>query len=112
MLKKAEFCARVAELQAEAAADAKITLESLLREVEEARRMAMSLSQSSAAVAAIKLKSELSGHYVQRKEDVPPRRSEAEIDARLRELLADGDQAGSFGAAGTAPKLRSPSQLN
>jgi phage terminase small subunit len=112
MLKKAEFCARVAESQAEAAADAKITLESLLREVEEARKMAMSLSQSSAAVAAIKLKSELSGHYVQRKEDVTPRRSEAEIDARLRELLAGGEPAGSFGAAGTAPKLRSPSRLN
>jgi hypothetical protein len=84
----------------------------VMREVEEARKMAMSLSQSSAAVAAIKLKSELSGHYVQRKEDVTPRRSEAEIDARLRELLADGDQAGSSGPAGTAPKLRSPSQLN
>jgi hypothetical protein len=88
---------------AEAAAEAEITLESLLREVEEARRMAMSLKQSSAAVAAIKLKSELSGHYVQRKEDVTPRRSEAEIDARLRELLAGGDQAGSSGPAGTAP---------
>jgi hypothetical protein len=112
MLRKAKFCARVAELQAGAAADAEITLEGLLREVEEARKMAMSLSQSSAAVAAIKLKSELSGHYVQRKEDVTPRRSEAEIDARLRELLADGDQAGSSGPAGTAPKLRSPSRLN
>jgi hypothetical protein len=107
MLRKAKFCA-----QAGAAADAEITLEGLLREVEEARKMAMSLSQSSAAVAAIKLKSELSGHYVQRKEDVTPRRSEAEIDARLRELLADGDQAGSSGPAGTAPKLRSPSRLN
>jgi C4-type Zn-finger protein len=63
MLKKVEFCARVAELQAGAAADAEITLEGLLREVEEARKMAMSLNQSSAAVAAIKLKSELSrGH--------------------------------------------------
>jgi hypothetical protein len=112
MLKKVEFCARVAELQAGAAADAEITLEGLLREVEEARKMAMSLNQSSAAVAAIKLKSELSGHYVLRKQDVTPRRSEAEIDARLRELLAGGDQAGSSGPAGTAPKLRSPSQLN
>jgi phage terminase small subunit len=112
MLRKAKFRARVAELQAGAAADAEITLEGLLREVEEARKMAMSLSQSSAAVAAIKLKSELSGHYVQRKEDVTPRRSVAEIDARLRELLAGGEPAGSFGAAGTAPKLRSPSRLN
>ena len=111
MLRKAKFRARVAELQADAAADAEITLEGLLREAEEARKMAMSLNQSSAAVAAIKLKSELSGHYVQRKEDVT-RRSEAEIDARLRELLAGGDEAGSFEPAGTAPKLRSPSQLN
>jgi hypothetical protein len=113
MLRKAKFRARVAELQAEAAAEAEITLESLLREVEEARKMAMSLKQSSAAVTAIKLKSELSGHYVQRKEDVTPRyRTEAEIDARLRELLAGGDQAGSSEAAGTAPKSNGSSRLN
>jgi hypothetical protein len=112
MLRKAKFRARVAELQAEAAADAEITLEGLLREAEEARRMAMLLNQSSAAVAAIKLKAELSGHYVQRKEDVTPRRSASEIDARLRELLAAGDQAGGLGASGAAPSHRRQTQLN
>jgi hypothetical protein len=34
------------------------------------------------------LKAELSGHYVRRKEDVTFPRSEEQIDARLRELLA------------------------
>jgi hypothetical protein len=45
MLKKAEFFARVAELQAEAAADAKITLESLLREAAEIKTAAISAKQ-------------------------------------------------------------------
>jgi hypothetical protein len=111
MLKKVEFCARVAELQAGAAAEAEITLESLLREVEEARKMAMSLNQSSAAVAAIKLKSELSGHYVQRKEDVT-RRSAREIDARLRELLTAGDQARGAAITGRAPSPRDSTELH
>jgi hypothetical protein len=100
MLKKAEFFARVAELQAEAAADAKITLESLLREAAEIQTAAISAKQYAAANSALKLKAELSGHYVQRKEDVTPRRSEAEIDAELRELLAGGDAAESSRATG------------
>jgi hypothetical protein len=112
MLKNAEFCARIAELQAEAATDAKITLESLLREASDIQTAAMSAKQYSAANGALKLKAELSGHYVQRKENVFSSRSEDEIDARLRELLAGGDPAGSSGTAGAAPKPRSPSQLN
>jgi hypothetical protein len=111
MLKKANFRARVTELQAEAAADAEITLEGLLREAEEARKMAMLLNQSSAAVAAIKLKAELSGHYVQRKEDVT-RRSAREIDARLRELLTAGDQAGGAAITGRAPSPRDSTELH
>ena len=102
MLKNAEFCARIAELQAEAATDAKITLESLLREAGEIQSAAMSAKQYSAANGALKLKAELSGHYVQRKEDVTPRRSMAEIDARLRELLAAGDQAGGSAVTGSS----------
>jgi len=103
---------RVVELQQKVARKAEITLESLLEEAELQRAVAFGAEQYAAANGALKLKAELSGHYVQRKEDVTPRRSEAEIDARLRELLADGDQAGSSGPAGTAAKLRSPSRLN
>jgi phage terminase small subunit len=103
---------RVIELQQKVARKAEITLESLLEEAELQRAAAFGAEQYAAANSALKLKAELSGHYVLRKQDVTPRRSEAEIDARLRELLAGGDQAGSSGTAGTAPKLRSPSQLN
>jgi hypothetical protein len=70
MLKKANFRARVAELQAEAAADAEITLEGLLREAADIQHAAMAAKQYAAANSALKLKAELSGQYVQRKEDV------------------------------------------
>jgi phage terminase small subunit len=112
LLKNVQIQQRVVELQQKVARRAEITLESLLEEAELQRSAAFGAEQYAAANGALKLKAELSGHYVQRKEDVTPRRSEAEIDASLRELLADGDQAGSAGAAGAAPKPRSPSQLN
>jgi hypothetical protein len=112
LLKIAEFRARIAELQAVAATNAEITLESLLREAADVQRAAMAAKQYAAANGALKLKAELSGHYVQRKEDVTPKRSGNEIDARLRELLADGDQAASSGTSGGAAKPRGSSQLN
>jgi hypothetical protein len=68
LYKDVVFCERIAELHAEAAQNAEITLESLLREAEETRQLALKLEHTSAAVSALKLKSELSGHYVQRKE--------------------------------------------
>jgi hypothetical protein len=112
LLKNAEFCARIAELQAEAAADAKITLESLLREAAEIQTAATNAKQYAAANSALKLKAELSGYYVQRKEDVTPRRSATEIDARLRELLAAGDQAGGAAITGRAPSPRDSAELH
>jgi phage terminase small subunit len=112
LLKNVEVQQRIVELQQKVARKVEITLESLLREAADIQTAAISAKQYAAANGALKLKAELSGHYVLRKQDVTPRRSEAEIDARLRELLAGGDQAGSSGPAGTAPKLRSPTQLN
>jgi Terminase small subunit len=103
---------RVVELQQKVARKAEITLESLLEEAELQRAAALNAGQYAAANGALKLKAELSGHYVFRNLNVTPRRSENEIDARLRELLAGGDPAGSSGTAGAAPKSRSPSQLN
>jgi hypothetical protein len=112
LLKNVEFRARVAELQAAASTSAEITLESLLHETADIQRAAIGAKQYAAANSALKLKAELSGHYVQRKEDVTPRRSEAEIIARLRELLAGGDPKGSPGASGGAAKLLSSSELH
>jgi hypothetical protein len=112
LLKNAEFAARVAELQGAAATNAEITLGSLLREVGEIQQAAMAAKQYSAANGAVKLKAELSGHYVQRKEDVTPHRSEAEIIARLHQIVGSADEARSGGSAGGAAKLRDTTTIN
>jgi hypothetical protein len=93
MLKNVEFCNRVAELQAGAADNAEITLSGLLSEIADNQKAAFTAGQHSAVNSAIKLKAELSGLYVQRSADVTTYRSEAEIDARLRELLTRRDPA-------------------
>jgi hypothetical protein len=104
--------ARVADLQQKAASKTEITLEGLLEEAELQRSAAMAAEQYAAANGALKLKAELSGHYVQRKEDVTPRRSEAEIIARLREILGSGEEAGSSETAGGVAQLRTTATLN
>jgi hypothetical protein len=90
LLKNVQIQQRIVQLQQKVARKAEITLESLLREAAEIQTAATNAKQYAAANSALKLKAELSGHYVQRKEDVTPRRSASEIDARLRELLAAG----------------------
>jgi hypothetical protein len=112
LLKNAEFRGRLAELQAAAANGAEITLEGLLREAAQVQEAAIERKQFAAAISALRLKAELSGHYVQRREDVTPRRSEEEIIARLRELLADGDPKRSSDALGGASRPLNPSQFN
>ena len=112
LLKNVQIQQRIVQLQQKVARKAEITLESLLREAAEIQSAATSAKQYSAANSALKLKAELSGHYVQRKEDVTPRRSASEIDARLRELLAAGDQAGTAAIAGRAPSARDSAELH
>ena len=112
LLKNVQIQQRIVQLQQKVARKVEITLESLLEEAELQRAAAFRAEQYAAANGALKLKAELSGHYVFRNLNVTPRRSEKEIDARLRELLAGGDPAGSSGTAGAAPKPRSPSELN
>ena len=84
---------RIGEVQARGAKRAEITLESLLDEAADLQRQAKEAKQFAAANGALKLKAELSGHYVQRKEDVTPRRSLRDIDARIAQLLAEGGKA-------------------
>ncbi len=60
--------ARLAELQAAAAKASEVTIQSLLGELEEARKQAVSLEQLSAAVRAIEAKGKISGITVQRHE--------------------------------------------
>jgi phage terminase small subunit len=112
LLKNVQIQQRIVQLQQKVARKAEISLESLLQEAETQRLAALGAKQYAAANGALKLKAELSGHIIQRREDVTPRRSESEIDARLRELLAAGDQAGGLGASGAAPSHRRQTQLN
>ena len=97
LYKNVEFCERIAELHADAAEDAEITLESLLREAEELRQLGVRLKQPSAAVSALKLKSELSGHYVQRKETTlkhePTDYDTAEVIAWLSQFQPSGERS-------------------
>jgi hypothetical protein len=60
--------ARIAELQNASAKRAEITLDSLLADMERIQQAAEAAGQNAAAVSAAKLKAELAGHYVQRKE--------------------------------------------
>jgi cell division septum initiation protein DivIVA len=75
LLKNVQIQQRIVQLQQKVARKAEITLESLLREAAEIQTAATNAKQYAAANSALKLKAELSGHYVQRKEDVTPRRS-------------------------------------
>lgn len=59
---------RVAELQGRAARKAEVTMESLIAELEEARALAMTEKQSSAAVSATMGKAKLTGLIVERRE--------------------------------------------
>ena len=59
---------RLAELQAEVAKDNKLTVQSLIEELEAARQQASNLKQLSAAVRAIEAKAKVSGLLVQKVE--------------------------------------------
>jgi hypothetical protein len=112
LLKNVQVQERIVQLQQKVARKAEITLESLLVEAETQRLAALGAKQYAAANGALKLKAELSGHIIHRREDVTPRRSEAEIDARLRELLAAGDQAGGAGVTGRTPSPCDSSEIH
>jgi len=68
LTKKTAIAGRVQELTRKAAEKAKITVETLLRELDDIRQRAMASGQLSAGVAAIKEMGVLSGVRVERKE--------------------------------------------
>lgn len=83
--------ARIAELQRAGAKRAEITLESLLAEAAEIQQQAQAAGQLAAANAALKLKSELSGHYVARKEAKVETTTTAALTSVVAQLLGKGD---------------------
>ena len=60
---------RVAELQAEGAERAEVTLDSLIAEASEIKNKAMARGNYSAAVSALVIKAKLSGHWLDRAEN-------------------------------------------
>jgi hypothetical protein len=78
---------RMAELQGEAATDAKITVASLLKELEEARQKASSLRQLGASIRAIEAKAKISGLMVQRMEIGSA--GEFPLDTTWEEIIED-----------------------
>jgi hypothetical protein len=71
------------------AARAKVTPESLLQEAEEARQGAMENKQFGAAATVIKVKSVLSGHWIERQEVGPPGAFDALTDDELERVLIE-----------------------
>ena len=63
------MAARVAELRAEAAASAAITVESLIREAADIQRAATADGNHSAAIAAVVTKAKLAGLWIERREN-------------------------------------------
>jgi phage terminase small subunit len=98
LAKHPEVQARLEEIRGETglpvgtsaiAARAKVTPESLMDEAEEARAGAMESRQFSAAVTAIKEKSILSGHRIERREVGPPGAFDALTDEELERALVE-----------------------
>lgn len=86
--------ARLEELQNRAANRAEVTVESLIAEAEEVRRLAVEKGQLSAAIAAIKEKGVLSGKRIERVQRQPgefENMSDAELLAFLKENNAAPD---------------------
>ncbi len=86
LLKIARICSRIAEIHAAGVKRAEVTVESLIREVDEARALAMAINQPSAAVAAIREKGVLSGKRVERSEQGLPGEF-AELDGMTTDEL-------------------------
>lgn len=109
-----DIIARIAELdregierdaaaRAEAAKAESVDLQSILQELEEARLIAKDVKQPGAMVAASMGKAKVAGLIVDKKEDVTPRRTLSDIDARIRKLLERGGTARIAGLTGGAP---------
>jgi hypothetical protein len=69
LVRNHKVAARVAELQAEAAASTAVTIESLIREADDIQRAATVAGNHSAAIAAVVAKAKLAGLWIDRKEN-------------------------------------------
>lgn len=88
-----DILTRLRELQGRAANRAEVTVESLIAEAEEVRRLAVEKGQLSAAIAAIKEKGVLSGKRIERVQTRQPGEFEHMSDAELLAFLKEGNAA-------------------
>jgi phage terminase small subunit len=79
--------ARIAEIKERGARRAEITVESLIAECEEARKLAMSIEQPSAAIAAVREKGVLSGKRIEKSEHGEPGDFDDLSDEELAEFI-------------------------
>ena len=91
-----EIMARIAEIQARGALRAEVTVASVLNELEEARQLAMSISQPAAATAAAMGKAKVKGLIVERKEVGAPGDFDRMSDDELRNWIARETSALSY----------------
>jgi hypothetical protein len=84
-----EVQARLKEIKGKIAAGAVVTSETLINEAEEARLAAMASGQNSAAVSAVKVKSVLSGKWIERAEVGAPGEYEALSDEELERQIME-----------------------
>jgi hypothetical protein len=84
---------RVSELLGRAANRAEVTVESLIAEAEEVRRLAIERGQLSAAIAAIKEKGVLSGKRSERAESGQPGAFDRMSEAELEQFILEGSEA-------------------
>lgn len=96
---------RVAQIQARASDRVEVTLSSLMAELEEARELAISLDQPSAAVSAIKEKAILAGIRVEKSERKNVNDARELTDNELEAAIADA-------AAREAAETANKAQLN
>lgn len=90
--------ARVEEIQSQGADLAAVTLEMLIGYAQDARRLAMDISQPSAAVAAVKELGVLTGLRVEKRENTNRSASDLSDDDLAR--IAAGGSAGASAPAG------------
>jgi hypothetical protein len=84
-----EVQGRLKEIKGKLAARAVVTAETLINEAEEARLAAMASGQDGAAVSAVKVKSVLSGKWIERAEIGAPGEFDALTDDELERMLVE-----------------------
>ncbi len=100
LLKDPQIAARIKELQGMQVEEHLDTVDSIATMLREDRLAARDKGQFSAAVSATMGLAKLRGLLIDKKEDVTPKRTDEQIDARILELLGPGRKERTSGAAG------------